>query len=342
MATFGAGQHERRLTAMLTAGLKRREFIALLGSAAAYPLTARAQQPRKVPRIGYLSAGSPPANQAFWQGMREFGYVEDRNILVEYRWAEGNPDRLPELAADLIRLELVAIFAFGTQAAFAAKSVAKTTPVIFHTHADPVEAEFATSLARPGGMLTGLTLMAPQLVGKRLALLKEAVPTASSVAVVVNTANPGMQSTLRHLQAAAESLELKLQMLEARTPDEVESRLGSMVGGRASALYVTLDPLFFERRKQIVEFAAKERLPALYDVKPFVEAGGLMSYGPNFADSFRRVAFFLDKILKGAKPADLPVEQPTEFDLVVNLKTARAFGLTIPPSLLARADEVIE
>jgi ABC-type uncharacterized transport system substrate-binding protein len=202
--------------------------------------------------------------------------------------------------------------------------------------------EPGASLARPGGILTGLTLMAPQLAGKRLALLKEAVPAASSVAALVNTVNPGMQSTLRHLEAAARFLEVKLQMLEARTPDEVESTLGSMVSGRASALYATLDPLFLERRTRIVEFAAKERLPALYDVKPFVEAGGLMSYGPNFADSFRRVASFLDKILKGGKPADLPVEQPTEFDLVVNLKTAKALALEIPPMLLARADEVIE
>jgi putative ABC transport system substrate-binding protein len=323
--------------------IKRRAFITLLGgAAAAWPLAARAQRPAKVPRIGYLSAGSPPANQAFWQGMRELGYVESRNIVVEYGWAEGKPDRLPELTADLIRLKVEAIFAFGTQAALAAKNVATTTPVIFHTHADPVEAGFAASLARPGGILTGLTLMAPQLAGKRLALLKEAVPAASSVAVLVNTVNPGMQSTLRHLEAAARFLEVKLQMLEARTPDEVESTLGSMVSGRASALYATLDPLFLERQTRIVEFAAKERLPALYDVKPFVEAGGLMSYGPNFADSFRRVASFLDKILKGGKPADLPVEQPTEFDLVVNLKTAKALALELPPTLLARADEVIE
>jgi len=325
----------------------RREFIriasaAVVASRSFWPLAARAQQPKKVPRIGYLSAGSPPPNRAFWQGMREFGYVESQNILVDYRWAEGKPERLPELTADLIRLKVEVVFAFGTQAALAAKSTATTTPVIFHTHADPVEAGFAASLARPGGNLTGLTLMAPQLVGKRLALLKEALPAASSVAVLVNTTNPGMQSTLRHLEAAAQSLGVKLQILEARTPDEVESIFGSMVSHRASALYATLDPLFLDHRTRIVEFAAREQLPALYDVKPFVEAGGLMSYGPNFADSFRRVASFLDKILKGAKPADLPVLQPTRLELVINLKTSRALGLEIPPKVLALADEVVE
>ena len=323
--------------------MRRREFITLLGGTViAWPLAARAQRTATIPRIGYLSAGSPPANPAFWQGMRNLGYVEGQNILVEYRWAEGKPERLPELAADLIRLKVEVVFAFGTQAALATKSIATTTPVIFHTHAVPVEAGFAASLARPGGNLTGLTLMARQLVGKRLALLKEPLAATSRVAVLVNTINPGMQSTLRHLEAAAQSLAVELQILEARTPDEVESVFGSVVSHRASALYATLDPLFLDRRTRIVEFAASKQLPALYDVKPFVEAGGLMSYGPNFADSFRRVASFLDKILKGAKPADLPVEQPTEFDLVINLKTAKAFGLEIPPTLVARADEVIE
>jgi len=322
--------------------MRRREFIRLFSSTAvAWPLAARAQQTAKVPRIGYLSPGSPPASPAFWQGMRDLGYVEDKNIFVEYRWAEGEPARLPDLAAELIRLNVDVIFALGP-AAFAMKSAATTTPVVFTTHADPVEAGFVSSLGRPDGTFSGLTLMAPELAGKRLALLKEAVPTARSVAVLVNTANPGMQSTLRHLQAASLTLEVKLQILDARAANEVEASLARTDSRRASALYVSLDPLFLEHRARIVDWAAKERLPALYDVKEFVQAGGLMSYGPDLADLFRRVPYYVDRILKGAKPADLPVEQPTKFVLTINLKTATALGLQVPPTLLARADEVIE
>ena len=323
--------------------MRRREFIALVGSAAAaWPLAARAQQTAKVPRMGYLSPGSPPASQAFWQGMRDLGYVEDKNIFVEYRWAEGEPARLPDLAAELTRLNVDVIFALGSQATFAVKSAATRTPVVFTTHADPVEAGFVSSLGRPDGTFSGLTLMAPELAGKRLALLKEAVPTARSVAVLVNTANPGMQSTLRHLQAAALTLEVKLQILDARASHEIEASLARTDSRRASALYVSLDPLFLEHRAGIVDLAAKERLPALYDVKEFVQAGGLMSYGPDLVDLFRRVPYYVDRILKGAKPADLPVEQPTKFELAINLKTAKALGLTVPPSILGRADQVIE
>jgi putative tryptophan/tyrosine transport system substrate-binding protein len=323
--------------------MRRREFITLLGGAvAAWPGAARGQQPAKIPRIGYLSAGSPPANLAFWKGMRDLGYAEGQNILIEYRWAEEKPERLPDLAAELIRQKVEVLFAFGTQATLAAKSAAATTPVIFHTHADPVEAGFVSSLGRPGGIFSGLTLMAPDLAGKRLQLLKEAVPAVSDVAVLVNTANPGMHSTLTHLEAAAATLKLKLQILDARAALEIEGSFVTMHRGRASALYVNLDPLFLEHRTQLVELAAKERLPTLYDVKEFVQAGGLMSYGPSLADSFRRVAYYVDRILKGAKPADLPVEQPTKFELVINLKSAKAFGLDFPSTVLARADEVIE
>ena len=323
--------------------MRRREFIRLFSSTAvAWPLTVRAQQTAKVPRIGYLSPGSPPANQAFWQGMRELGYVEDKNIFVEYRWAEGEPARLPDLAAELSRLHLDVIFAYGSQATFAVKSAATTTPVVFTTHADPVEAGFVSNLGRPDGTFSGLTLMAPVLAGKRLELLKEAVPTARSVAVLVNTANPGMQSTLRHLQAASLTLKVKLQILDARAAREVEASLARTDSRRASALYVSLDPVFLEHRARIVDLAAKERLPALYDVKEFIQAGGLMSYGPDLADLFRRVPYYIDRILKGAKPEDLPVEQPSKFQLVANLKTAKMLGMTLPPLLLARADEVIE
>jgi len=322
--------------------MRRRQFITLAGGMAVWPLAARAQQTAKVPRIGYLSPGSPPASQAFWQGMRDLGYVEDKNIFVEYRWAEGEPARLPDLAAELTRLNVDVIFALGSQATFAVKSAAITTPVVFTTHADPVEAGFVSNLGRPDGSFSGLTLMAPVLAGKRLELLKEVVPTARSVAVLVNTANPGMQSTLRHLQAASLTLKVKLQILDARAAREVEASLARTDSRRASALYVTLDPVFLEHRARIVDLAAKERLPALYDVKEFIQAGGLISYGPDLADLFRRVPYYVDRILKGAKPADLPVEQPTKFELVLNLKTAKALGLTVSPTLLARADEVIE
>ena len=323
--------------------MRRRDFITLLGGAAAtWPLAARAQQPVKIPRIGYLSAGSPPANPAFLQGMRDLGYVEGQNVLVEYRWAEGKPARLPDLAAELIQLNPEVVFAFGTQATFAAKSVATTTPFIFHTHADPVEAGFVSSLGRPSGNLSGVTLVAPDLAGKRLELLKEAVPTASRVAVLVNTANPGMHSTLRRLEAAARTLELKLQIFDARAAHEIEGSFVAVNSERSNALYLTLDPLFLENRTRIAELAAKQRLPILFDVREFVQAGGLMSYGPNLADSFRRVAYLVDRILRGAKPADLPSEQPTKFEFVLNLKTAKALGLDIPPKLLALADEVVE
>jgi putative ABC transport system substrate-binding protein len=246
------------------------------------------------------------------------------------------------LAAELTRLNVDVIFALGSQATFAVKSAAITTPVVFTTHADPVEAGFVSNLGRPDGSFSGLTLMAPVLAGKRLELLKEVVPTARSVAVLVNTANPGMQSTLRHLQAASLTLKVKLQILDARAAREVEASLARTDSRRASALYVTLDPVFLEHRARIVDLAAKERLPALYDVKEFIQAGGLISYGPDLADLFRRVPYYVDRILKGAKPADLPVEQPTKFELVLNLKTAKALGLTVSPTLLARADEVIE
>ncbi len=323
--------------------MKRREFITLIGGAAvAWPLAAHAQQPKRIPRIGYLSPGSPPASQAFWQAMHDLGYVEGQSILVEYRWAEGKPERLSELVTELDRRKLDVIFAFGHQAALAAKGAVTMTPVVFLIHADPVEAGLVSSLARPGGSFSGVTMLAPDLAGKRLGLLKEAVLAIPRVAVLVNTANPGDQATLRRLEAAAQPLEMTLQILEARTLQQVEGSFVAMTAGDASALYVALDPLFLQHRTRIVELAAKYRLPAMYDVKEFVAAGGLMSYGPDFADLFSRGAYFVDKILKGTKPDALPVEQPTTFKLVINLKTARSLGLTVPPSLLARADEVIE
>ena len=246
------------------------------------------------------------------------------------------------MAAELIRLKVDVVFASGTQATFAAKGAVVTTPVVFSVHADPVEAGFVSSLGRPGGMLSGVTLMAPELAGKRLQLLREIVPAASHIAVLVNIANPGMQSTLTRLQEVARTLETKLQIFDARDGNEVERSIAAMPAGRANALYVSLDPLFVEHRVRIVELAATKRLPALYDVSDFVQAGGLMSYGPRLADLAGRAAVFVDKVIKGAKPAELPVEQPTRFELVINLKTAKALGITIPQSVMLRADEVIQ
>jgi ABC-type uncharacterized transport system substrate-binding protein len=323
--------------------MRRRNFIAGLASAtAAWPLAAYAQRPVKVPQMGFLSAGAPPANPAFLRAMHDLGYVEGGNILIEYRWAEGKPERLPELATELDRRKVDVIFIFGHQAALAAKRARITTPVVFLIHADPVEAELVSSLARPGGNFSGVTMLSPDLAGKRLALIKEVVHANPRVAVLVNTANPGDQATVRRLEAAAQTLETELQILEARTLEQVEDSFVAMAAGRAHALYVALDPLFLEHRTRIVELAAKYQLPAIYDVKEFVAAGGLMSYGPDFADLFSRGAYFVDRIIKGAKPADLPVEQPIAFKLVINPKTAKTLGLTVPATLIARADEVIE
>jgi putative ABC transport system substrate-binding protein len=323
--------------------MKRREFITLVGGATAmWPVAARAQRPGKVPQMGFLSAGVPPANPAFSRAMHDLGYVEGQNILVEYRWAEGKPERLPELATELDRRKVDVIFIFGHQAALAAKRARITTPVVFLIHADPVEAGLVSSLARPGGNFSGVTMLSPDLAGKRLALIKEVVHANPRVAVLVNTANPGDQATVGRLEAAAQTLETELQILEARTLEQVEGSFVAMAAGRARALYVALDPLFLEHRTRIVELAAKYQLPAMYDVKEFVAAGGLMSYGPDFLDLFSRGAYFVDRIIKGTKPADLPVEQPIAFKLVINSKTAKALGLTVPATLLARTDEVIE
>jgi putative ABC transport system substrate-binding protein len=284
----------------------------------------------------------PPLNPAFWRAMRELGYSEGENILTEYRWAEGNPERLPGLLTELTRRKPDVIFAEGVQAAVAVRNAEVAIPVIFLTHADPVEAGFVSSLGKPGGMLSGVTMIAPQLAGKRLQLLKEAVPEARRVAILVNTANPGARSTLQQLESAARPLGLNLQILEARSVKEMEDAFTAIINAGANSLYVSLDPLFYGQRSRLLDLAADRRLPAMYDLKAFVDAGGLISYGPDFASLFARVAYLIDKVLKGVRPADLPVEQPTKFELVINLKTAQALGLTVPQSLLAQADEVIE
>jgi putative ABC transport system substrate-binding protein len=329
--------------------VKRRRFLLTsLAGALAAPLAAEAQPAAKVPRIGYL-AGSLAAtgnlHQHFLQGLRDLGYVEGRNVMIEYRDAEGKYDRLPALAAELVALKVDVIVVGSTPAALAAKQGAKTIPIVLAFVADPVGSGLVISLARPGGNVTGLSFLAPELVGKRLELLKQAVPGVSRVAALWH---PGDYSerTERDMRTeadvAARALGVRLQVVEARGPEEFDRAFSDMTSARADAVTVQSTNIFLIERRRLVDVANKNRLPAMYVTREFVDAGGLMSYGPNVPDLFRRAATYVDKILKGAKPSNLPVEQPTKFELVINLKTAKALGLTIPPSLLLRADQVIE
>jgi putative ABC transport system substrate-binding protein len=301
-----------------------------------------------VPRVGYLSPGSSsdPVRQnrfeAFRQGLRELGYVEGQNIAIESRWAEGKYDRYSALTADLVRLKVDVIVAVGGRATQDAQRATRTIPIVMSVVIDPLGSGLVASLARPGGNVTGLTIMASDLVGKQLELLKEVVPKISRVALLWNPANPGSAPQLREAEAAARALGVRLQTLEARDPQEIGSAFAAMTRERAGALVILADAILTNQRRQIAELAAKRRLPAVYGVSEYAEAGGLMFYGPSSLDLERRAATFVDKILKGAKPADLPVEQPSKFELVINLKTAKALGLTMPPSLLQRADRVIE
>jgi putative ABC transport system substrate-binding protein len=329
--------------------VNRRAFLAAAaaGSLIAMPAVARAQQTGMAQRIGYLSPSPGPSDttEPFREGLRELGYVEGRNIIIEYRWAAGKNDRLPELAAELVRLKKVdVIVAFGVAATQAARNATKTIPIVgAPMGGDPVQSGFVASLARPGGNITGLATFPGRAIhGKNLELLKEAVPGVSRVAILLNPSNPAHQAVMQEVKAAARVLGVQLQPLEARGPHEFDRAFSAMAGERAGALLVMTDGVFAQYVMQLVNFAARHRLPAMYGFADFPKAGGLMSYGPNPSDQFRRAAYFVDKILKGAKPADLPVEQPTKFELVINLKTAKALGLTVPQSLLFRADEVIE
>jgi putative ABC transport system substrate-binding protein len=312
------------------------------------PLAAQGQPPEKVHRVGYLSPGAPsdPGRQrrfeAFRQGLRELGYVEGQNIAIESRWAEGRYERYFALAADLVRLKVDVIVAVGGRATQDAQQATRTIPIVMSVVIDPLGSGLVASLARPGGNVTGLTIMASDLVGKQFEVLKEVVPKVSRVALLWNPANPGSAPQLREAEAAARALGVRLQALEARTPQEIDSAFAAMTRERAGALVVLGDAIFLNQRKQLAELAAKKHLPAVYTLREHADAGGLMSYGANPLDLERRAATFVDKILKGAKPADLPVEQPTKFELVINLKTAKALGLTIPQSLLVRADQVIQ
>ena len=303
---------------------------------------AEAQQPKKVPRIGYIIGGTNSArNEAFRQGLRELGYAEGKNIIiVEARYTDARPERLADLAAELVSLKVDIIVAGGGQSIRAAQKATKTIPIVMMAVSDAVMLGFVDSLARPGGNITGLTTQAPELGGKRLELLKEIVPKLSSVAVLGDRNSPGYGPQKKEIEIAAPALGLKLQIVEPG-PDELETAFSTITKARAGALIVLQGPLTGSYRKQIVELAVKSRLVATYHESEFVEIGGLMSYGTNVSDLYRRAAIYVDKILKGAKPADLPVEQPTKFELVINLKTAEALGLTIPSALLFQADEVI-
>ncbi len=322
--------------------MNRRTFIAGISvGILAAPLAAEAQQAGSVPRMGWLSPDAP-VPPALAQGMRERGYIAGRNIGSEHRLAEGKLDRLPELAAELVRLNVDVIVANGYPALLAAKQASGKIPIVFATHVDPVGTRLVASLAHPTGNATGFTMLAPVLAAKRLQLLKEIAPHIANVAVLINTANPGFEPTLQQLLDAAKLLHLKLHIIEVRALGEFDKIVTELEARRVAALYVSLDPLFLQNRTRITRIAVEARRPAMYDLREFAEAGGLVSYGPSFPEIWRAVAAYVDKIPNGAKPADLPIQQPTKFELVINLKTAKALGLTIPQSLLVRADEVIQ
>jgi putative ABC transport system substrate-binding protein len=306
---------------------------------------ANAQQTTKVSRIGYLTGASPSSmsarTEAFRQGLRELGYVEGKNIVIEYRYAEEKLDRLPALAAELVRLKVDVIVSGGPGATRPAKEATNTIPVVMTFDNDPVANGFVGSLARPGGNITGLSTLAPEISGKQLELLKEIVPKLSRVTVLGSSTNPGNAHTLKETELVAGALAVKLQYLDVREPRDIETAFRAAGKGRAEAVLVLGNPVLASQRTQFANLAVKTRLPAIYWRSDIVESGGLMSYGVSFSDLDRRAATYVDKILKGAKPADLPVEQPTKFELVINLKAAKQIGLTIPPNVLARADRVI-
>jgi putative ABC transport system substrate-binding protein len=330
--------------------IDRRTFLAGTGAVLlAAPLAVLAQQAAKIARIGYLApdlAANPHLHEAFRQGLRDLGYVEGRNLVIEYRDAEGKFERLPALAAELVALKVDVIVAGGgTQAALAANQATRTLPIVFIAVGDPVRSGLVTSLARPRGNVTGLSLLSPDLIGKCLELLKQAVPGVSRVAVL---RQPGAvperteKDILNGVEVAAWALGVRLQVVEARGPADFDRAFSDMTKARADALTVLASTMFSVEQRRLVDLAAKNRLPAVYTSREFVDAGGLMSYGTSLDNSFRRSAIYVDKILKGANPGDLPVEQPTKFELVINLKTAKDLALTIPQSVLARADDLIQ
>src|SRR5262245_49077762 len=321
--------------------ITRRAFCSML---LALPIPAQAQQPARIPRIGILFAASPPAQsarvEAFRRGLRELGYVEGKTIDVDYRSAEGKLERLSDLAAELVRLKVDVIVTIGV-AILAAKKATSTIPIVFAFSGDPVGTGIVSSLARPGGNLTGLSLMVSDLDGKRLELLKDAFPKVGRVAFLWGSGGPRGNSALTDMEAAARELRLKLLSLEVRRLDDFDSVFALAKGNGAQALITAANPLIDDQRRKVLDFAVKNRLPAMHATSEFVDAGGLMSYAPSYTDLFRRAAYFVDKILKGATPADIPVEQPMKFEFVVNLKAAKQIGVTVDPNVLVRADRVI-
>jgi ABC-type uncharacterized transport system substrate-binding protein len=327
--------------------VRRREFITLLGGAAAmWPLAARAQQ-SAMPTIGFLSSRSPDESShsvtAFRRGLAENGYVEGQNVILEYRWAIGHYDRLPSLAAELTRLPVAVMVAFGGEpAARAAKAATATIPVVAAFSADPVASDLVARLSRPGGNVTGVSVLSTALETKRFGLLRELMPQAAMVGVLLNPNFPPAEGQLKDMQEAARALDLRLDVLRARTDREIDAAFDSVAQHRIPALAVVADPFFVTRRDKLVALAVRHAVPSMYSFREYTSAGGLMSYGIDLADVYRQVGVYAGRILKGAKPSDLPVVQPTKFELVINLKTAKALGLDVPEKLLALADEVIE
>jgi putative tryptophan/tyrosine transport system substrate-binding protein len=325
--------------------MRRREFITLLGGAAAWPLAARAQQTAKLPTIGFMGASTPSAWSrwvaAFEQQLRTRGWMDGRTVAIEYRWAQGRPERLTEIALEFVRLKVDVIFAPVTAAALAARKETSTIPIVFALVGDPVGIGLIASLARPGGNVTGFSNQSTDLGSKRLDILREVVPRLRRLAILVNVGNPSNVREIAGVRAAAQTLGLEVVVLEVRKAADIESGFEALAG-RIDALYVAADALLFTNLNRIIDFMYRARLPTMHGSQEYVEAGGLISYGQNNLDQFRHAAEYVHQILKGSKPADLPVAQPTSFNLVINLKTAQAIGLTMPPLLLARADEVIE
>jgi putative tryptophan/tyrosine transport system substrate-binding protein len=325
--------------------MRRREFIAALGGATAWPLVARAQQ-AAMPVIGFLSPTPSDTNadylRAFRRALKDSGFIEGENAAITYRWAENQMDRLPALAADLVRSQVTVIVAVAQLSAFAAKAATAAIPVVFILTDDPVRLGLVASLARPGGNLTGINFLNVEVTAKRLELLRELVPSAARIAVLVNPANPNAKTMSRDAEAAGHAIGLQIQVHNASTTDEIDAAFATFMRERPDALFVGTDPFFRARRSQLALLAAQHKVPATYAFRDYVEAGGLMSYGASLNDAFRQVGDYCGRILKGAKPSDLPVVQASKIELVINLQSARLLGLDIPASLLARADEVIE
>ncbi len=325
--------------------ISRRVLIGGTAVAAAWPLAARAQPP-PMPVIGYLSGGTPEALahllSAFREGLAEAGFVEGRNVVIEYRWAAGRNDRLTELAADLVRRKVAAIFAQSPAAARAAKAATATIPIVFTVGGDPVRFGLVTSIGRPGGNITGATMVTSELVAKRLALLRELIPKAAVIGLLVNPTSPNAAAETRELEAATADFGLRFQVASASSEREIDTAFASLATSRVEALLVGADVFLTARRDQLVALAARHAIPAIYPFRDYAAAGGLMSYGPRHSDSNRQAGVYVGRILKGAKPAELPILQPTRFEMVINVRTAKAFGIAVPPLLRERADEVIE